>query len=262
MSFARRINRRTEAPGEPRRRGLAGAGLFVVLVLASAFVAMKIADPRTLPIAEVRVDGNMSATDPERLRARIAAVAHGGFFSVDVEAVRRSVESEPWVAGATVRRDWPDRLVVTIRERVALARWGRDALLDDQGVVFRPEPAALPGSLPLLTGPEGTEHQVLERFQDLQTLLQPTGLRVGSLTLNERRAWDFTLLQGTRIVVGRHDFDGRVRRFASDFARAIGSRIDTVEAIDLRYTNGFAVRLRTDAAAAAEGRALRHGEEG
>jgi len=70
---------------------------------------------------------------------------------VDAGAVTRRVEAIPQVAYATVTKDWPDRLVIAVTERVPvmavrMAGGGYD-LVDQTGVIVRwakVQPAALP----------------------------------------------------------------------------------------------------------------------
>ncbi len=50
----------------------------------------------------------------------------GGFFSVDLQAVRSAVEGLPWVDRVSVKRLWPDRIEETVVVHEPLARWGKD----------------------------------------------------------------------------------------------------------------------------------------
>ena len=45
----------------------------------------------------------------------------GNFFTADLKRVKEAVETLPWVASATVRRVFPDRLIVEVERRKALA---------------------------------------------------------------------------------------------------------------------------------------------
>jgi cell division protein FtsQ len=80
-------------------------------------------------------------------------------LSVDAGAVTRRVEAINLVASATVRKDWPDRLVITVTERVPamavrMAGGGYD-LVDSTGVLVRyakAKPAALPVFVTSLSG--------------------------------------------------------------------------------------------------------------
>jgi cell division protein FtsQ len=78
---------------------------------------------------------------------------------VDAGAVTRRVDAIPQVASATVTKDWPDRLVIAVTERVPvmavrMAGGGYD-LVDQTGVTVRwakVQPAALPLLQTSLTG--------------------------------------------------------------------------------------------------------------
>jgi cell division protein FtsQ len=92
-------------------------------------------------------------------------VGEGHFFTVDLESVRALFESIPWVRRAELRRRWPDCLEVRIEEQVPLARWGqqrRDTqLVNADGQLFRGQSDA---TLPLLSGPAGSEGEVARRY--------------------------------------------------------------------------------------------------
>lgn len=59
---------------------------------------------------------------------------------VDLDAVEARVESIPAIAAASVRRDWPHTIVITVSERQAVAtthRGGSWWLMDRTGVLYR-----------------------------------------------------------------------------------------------------------------------------
>jgi cell division protein FtsQ len=113
--------------------------------------------------------------------------------------------------------------------------------LNDQGHYFSPEKDTFPHDLPLLQGPEESQELLLERFKFLK---QTYGLSVVRLQLNERRAWKFELENGLSVVLGRKYFDSRVERFVSVVIKNLGEKSSQAREIDMRYTNGFAVRWK------------------
>ena len=59
----------------------------------------------------------------------------GNFFTVDLNEVRIAFEAVPWVREASVRREWPDRLIVSLEEYQPLGIWGNEGqLLSTKGI--------------------------------------------------------------------------------------------------------------------------------
>lgn len=174
---------------------------------------------------------------------------HGTFFTVDLDRVRASLEKLPWVREARVERRWPDTLVVSLTEHVPFARWNENALVDGDGEIFV---AAVADRLPRLGGPDGSSVEVVDAYQRYARTLAPLGQRIEELRLSPRRAWRMRLESGMQLALGREQVDARLTRFAELYPRLFGARpaVDgkpqvavAPEAVDLRYPDGFAIRM-------------------
>jgi cell division protein FtsQ len=176
----------------------------------------------------------------EQIEAVLARHAGGNFFAAPIDELRASLERLPWVRRAGVRRVWPDRLEVTIEEQVAFARWGSDGLVNANGERF--SGAAQP-ELPLLSGPAGSEAEVTRRYQRFAQLVQPLGSPIQAVVLSPRHAWQVRLANGVELKLGR-DGDAAERRLARFIDAYAGTAAAPGASFDLRYPNGFAVRVR------------------
>ncbi len=225
-----------------------GHPLRLALVLLAGVAVLPavvwLSDEDVMPVRAIRITGDASHVDVARLQTRLAAAVDGNFLFLDLARLSRAAEALPWVAGAEVRRIWPDTLEVVLRERVPLARWGEDALLDEHGEVFRPQPLPSLPALPRLEGPPGSAARVRATWERLNEALAGSGLRMVTLAMNDRRAWHGTLDNGIRLQLGRGDPEQRVARFAAVYPRILAPRADEIEQIDLRYPNGLAVRWK------------------
>lgn len=212
---------------------------------ATAGVRMLL-DPVRFPIRNVRVEGRFLFLQQAALERLVADQLGAGFFGLDVRRLQRAVEAHPWVAGASVRRVWPDAVALTVRERQPIARWGERALVDGQGVVFTPP--ALP-ALPELVrfdGPPDSAPAVLRRYRELHRVLRRHGARVASVRLSSRGAWEVRLVGGVRVLLGRRAVDERVQRLAAALGAGLAGELPALRHIDLRYGNGMALRYRAD----------------
>ncbi len=173
----------------------------------------------------------------------------GTFFTVDLDRVRESLEKLPWVREARVERRWPDTLVVSLVEHVPLARWNDHALVSSEGEIFG---AAVSGKLPRLTGPDEASAEVVAAYRRHSRALAPLGLHIEALRLSPRRAWRIEVDNGMQLALGRDQADARLARFVALYPRLFAAPPATDDqtviavvpvAVDLRYPDGFAVRM-------------------
>ncbi len=211
--------------------------VLVITVIVTGFVWMM--KPATLPIRQVHIEGEFLRLDTLRMQELVTDKVRGGFFNIDVTAIRNTLLALPWVNDVSVHRVWPDGLRVIVNEQIAVVRWNETGLLNEQGYYFSPEKDTFPQNLPLLEGPDDSQELLLEKFNLLK---QTYGLSVASLQLNERRAWKFQLENGLSVVLGRKDFESRIERFVNVVINNLGEKSSQAREIDMRYTNGFAVR--------------------
>ncbi|MBW8733687.1 MAG: cell division protein FtsQ/DivIB [Asticcacaulis sp.] len=119
---------------------------------------------------------------------------------MDLNAVQKSVENVGWVKQATVRRQFPDLLVISVVQRPRLAVWqyqGKDTVIDDQGQVIPEAHAVNFLNLPLIVGEGANEAaaDILELMNARPALMQKTYALV---RVNTRR-WDIHLKNGAVI---------------------------------------------------------------
>jgi len=225
----------------PRLLNAAAGFLVGLATLAAVLVgAYRIGSSPLFALRAVELRAPPERAPRAAIEAAIRSHLAGNFFSVDVGALRAGLEQVPWVRAASVRRIWPDRLEVSLEEHVALARWGDEALVSVRGERFAAKSDA---QLPLFIGPAGAEAEVARGYARFAPLVEPLGSRLERVVLSARRAWQVRLADGTSLVLGRdaERAEERLRRFVE--VRAAVAPAKPGSTVDLRYPNGFAVRL-------------------
>ena len=143
-----------------------------------------------------------------------------------------------------MRRVWPDGLEVSIEEHVALAHWGDNALVDTYGERFDGHTDA---KLPTFVGPPGSEADVTRHYRTFAALLAPIGDPLVRVVLTPRYAWQLGLRSGLRVMLGREagelPVEARLARFVAVYPQTLGKMPQRHEYVDLRYPNGFALRV-------------------
>jgi cell division protein FtsQ len=196
------------------------------------------------PVRVISMDGSFQRVSPGQIEKAVAPFSQAGFMSVDLDAIQRAVESLPWVERARIQRHWPNSLHVTITEQTAAARWGESGLLNTRGELFVRSATHVPAELPRLSGPEGTESQVAQRYLAVQGRMLEAGLRIAALRLDERGAWEMDLDSGVTVRLGRREVDERIQRFIHTASQVIAHRLTEINYVDMRYSNGFAIGWR------------------
>src|SRR6202790_3526681 len=214
----------------------------LLLVLGGALSALTWALDR--PVRVISIDGSFQRVSPGQIEKAVAPFANQGFMSADLADIQRAVESLPWVDHARIARRWPNSLRVTVTEQTAAARWGESGLLNTRGELFVRTATHVPAELPHLSGPEGTESQVAQRYLSTQGRMLEAGMRIAALRLDERGAWELDLDCGVTVRLGRRDVDERTERFIHTASQVISHRLTEISYVDMRYSNGFAIGWR------------------
>lgn len=218
---------------------LANALYGLAAVLAFYGVLIVVIQLPIFPLREVEVTGGVTRITRDQVQAIVTEQLKGNFFTLDLDATRTAFQKLPWVRRATLRRHWPDRLEVDVEEHVVLARWRDSALVNTYGEVFE---AATSEILPVFIAPEGTAAEVAQRYEAFRVSLEPLGKRPVQVLVSARRAWQLRLDDGEVLELGRSQMEERLRRFVSAYGRTLAQLPNRPYRVDLRYSNGFAVR--------------------
>jgi cell division protein FtsQ len=217
----------------------------LVVLLTGGFAMLTWALDR--PVRVISMDGSFQRVSPGQIEKAVAPYSQSGFMSADLDGIQFAVEALPWVEHARIQRRWPNSLHITVIEQTAAARWGDAGLLNTRGELFVRSATHVPAELPRLSGPEGTESQVAQRYLSVQGRMLEAGMRIAALRLDERGAWEMDLDSGVTVRLGRREVDERIDRFIHTASQVISHRLNEVTYVDMRYSNGFAIGWRNPA---------------
>ena len=229
----------------PRVLNMAANCLIAAAVVMLAFAGTQLVlNSPLFPLREITVSGDLAHTGRADLATATRGRVAGNFFAADLASIRAGLEQIAWVRRADVRRVWPDRIEVTLEEHVALARWGDAGLVNTFGERFAGQTEAV---LPMFAGPPRTEGEVTRRYRQYAQALLPLEASLERVILTPRFAWQLRLASGLSIELGRDlandPAHGRLARFIAAYPQTLGRIALRHEYVDLRYPNGFALRV-------------------
>lgn len=254
----------TDTPGNteerPTRRswrswiGVAGT-VVLVLGLTGLLVAAQ-SWKRELRVRSVIVVG-LNIVPPAEI-ATLTGISRGQkLFGVDLGTVRRNVEQHPFVRSASVERDAPDRIIITIDEREPVA-----AIMADRMMYLDSEATVLPAvrsdqvfDLPVITGsfPLGAPgkrinaaavHEALDLLVTARRCGEETYRRISEIHVQDQREMlVYTAEYGIPIIMGRGDVAEKLLKLDAFWDQVIGSRgPQGLQYVDLRFQDQVVVR--------------------
>ena len=223
--------------------------VFAAMVMALALVW--IMRQSLFSLSAIHMEGDLKHNNAATLRANVAPRLSGNFFMLDLAAARAAFESVPWVRRAVVQREFPDRLKVSLQEHKPVAFWGPESdarLVNSFGEVFEVNQGDVESEdLPRLSGPQGQAVLVLQGFELLSPLFEKIDGVLEQLELTSQGNWRGRLDSGAVIDLGHgtpDEINVRTERFIATLAQVSSRYGRDLESADLRYPNGYAIKLR------------------
>jgi len=200
----------------------AAAGVLILGALYAGYLGFgEVTELDSLAVKSIEVDG-CKAVQPDSIR-RISGVVQGDpLLKVDLGRVRQRVIGHPRVKDATVVREFPHTLRITVLERISAAVILDRvfAMVDAEGVVLN-LPAAYPEGYPVITGvsePLEPGRKVAEAMPAIEVLgaISRSGLfgpeRISELRVKGDTVQVSLMNSGTVLVLGRGDAEEQVKK--------------------------------------------------
>jgi cell division protein FtsQ len=169
---------------------------------------------------------------------------------LDADTTRERLRRNPWIAEATVRKLYPNRVVIAIEERVGFAIWqrqGKLSVIARDGTEIGADARAHLRNFPLVVG-SGAEKRAAEFLTLLARFPEIREATAAAVLVAERR-WNLRLRNGIDVKLPEDNVDVALARLiALDRESKVLSR--DIDAVDLRLADRIGVQLSEEAAKA------------
>lgn len=234
-----------------RKEKLAEAGGWLLLAVAALVLAAGVFGfyrvMTDAQIAALNVAGARSDAERSQVLAHVSPAVTENYFTSDLRAIRDRALELSWVDRVVVSRAWPNAIRVRVMPRNAIARWGTGRLLSDSGEVFTEVTPRNYQNLPLLHGPVSQSKMMMRRYNEINQLFLPAGIRLKELYLTERMTWFMQFDSGLRIIVDQDQTMSKLQRLSHLAHNDLKPVWPNISAIDLRYRNGLAIQWKNAA---------------
>jgi cell division protein FtsQ len=250
----------------PRRTGIVASVAF--LAASAAFGAVKgdhipmmvealtdtrdaMANAAGFRIAAASVTGEKHL-DQAAILSAAGVTGRTSLLFLDVDATRARLEAVPWIAGATVRKLYPNHLQISVTEREPFALWqlaGQISVISNEGTAIAPLSGPEFTKLPLVVGPgAGPRARAFLALLDAHPEVRS---KVRASILVAERRWDLRLDNGLDVQLPETGVEQALDLLARlDREKQLLSR--DISVVDLRLPDRVSVRLSEETAKARE----------
>jgi cell division protein FtsQ len=250
---------KTEGIQEPARRPRVAGVIMVVLLVVTVGAALGVNIwERDLVVRDVHIEGNRIVPSSEIL-ALAAIPKNQRLFDVDLNQARKRIQANQFIRSVFVNRDIPDRISITVDERVPVAAIPGEKMLyiDASGMILPPARSEYIFDLPVLTGALPLAECVPGKLVTSEVLREALQIVVTAQRISD----DFYRLisevhidpahsielysseSGVPMVFGRGDVAGKMVRLEAFWKEFVSQRgAGELQYIDLRFEDQVVVR--------------------
>ncbi|MBT7408574.1 MAG: FtsQ-type POTRA domain-containing protein [Methylococcales bacterium] len=211
-----------------------------VAVIYAVFSSM---DPKAFPISHIIINEEVKNVSSAMIEDAIKDELNVGFFKIELDRVSQKILSLPWVNQVKVKKIWPSSIKITIVEQIAVARWSEQFIIDQDGKLFSPIVLSDKQLLPLFLGGKKDIKKMISIYGLLDKSIEKMGVSITSLMF-KNNLWSLVLSNDINVILGKKDIAFRFKRFSELFKNQLNKQERKIDQIDLRYSNGFAVKWK------------------
>ncbi|MDO5651748.1 MAG: cell division protein FtsQ/DivIB [Moraxella sp.] len=220
-------------------------GFLLLIISIAACVIVGIYYLKSIPTKTIAIDvQNLDVYEKQSLDSTVKSLGAVQFYQADLKEIYNAVNALSWVDSVNVRRDWREGIVVSVISKKAVANFGSDRLVDAKGDVFVPADSHKLTDKQLVTlyGDEAHADEVMRRMYQLNEWFAPLGLMTRDVILTPRQTWLIRFDNGLRLTVDNENTDQKLYAASRILQNAaLADKRNQIQAVDLRYKNGFAI---------------------
>lgn len=193
-------------------------------------------------IDNIELDAEFKRVNSEQIRVAVASYPERSFFKVKVDDIRENLMQIPWVQQVTIKKKWPNSIIIKVIEHKAVAVWNDNKLLNEKGEVFKVDSIDDLTALPSISGNDGNSQQIWDKYIRFNDIVKSTGFDIDTTKVSNRGGWSLYLSNGININLGSQKMDAKLVRLTDTWTKLLNKNKQLPHYIDLRYTNGYVVK--------------------
>jgi len=194
---------------------------------------------------------NVQHVKPKELKKLVIMELNGTALTTDLGPIYKSVLSHPWIKEATVRRIWPNKILVNLVEHNIIGVWSDGRFVTQAGKLLQFDKLQSESInkekncfLLKLDGPNETVTAVLDRARMISKKAIKVGLQTTGVQLTNQYDWRVFFSNGMKMELGGENLETPLEKRLDNFFNSIEWVRKKIKkdliSVDLRYAQGFA----------------------
>tara|TARA_A100000164_G_scaffold379158_1_gene422707 strand:+ start:1530 stop:2288 length:759 start_codon:yes stop_codon:yes gene_type:complete len=194
---------------------------------------------------------NVQHVKPKELKKLVIMELNGTALTTDLGPIYKSVLSHPWIKEATVRRIWPNKILVNLVEHNIIGVWSDGRFVTQAGKLLQFDKLQSESInkekncfLLKLDGPNETVTAVLDRARMISKKAIKVGLQTTGVQLTNQYDWRVFFSNGMKMELGGENLETPLEKRLDNFFNSIAWVRKKIKkdliSVDLRYAQGFA----------------------
>ena len=207
-------------------------------------------------IKQVAIEGDTPFVSQIKIKNTLMHYVKDNFFDINLEKTIDSLNTLPGIKAVSIRRVWPDKLLVSLESEKAFAKSiNNNWLINPNGELFETD-IPIKQQLPVFIAPSGGLPQVVDFYREISPKLKSVTLIITKLQLLATGDWEVFVsplgdqyLKDPRpfiIQLGHRSMRSRANNFIKIYKS--GNFLETKKGkigpkiVNMQYQNGFSVQ--------------------
>lgn len=217
----------------------------VLLILLIGALAWIIFSPNRV-LKTYEIETKLQKVEASQITSVVKPYLGQSFWRLNLDELHAKIVRLDWVYRATVTRQWPSQIDISIEEQQPVVRWGKDGLLNKNGDIFYPREMKAYQNLVELDGDDGKSKQLLKDLVVFQKAFDSLGWTISKLVMDADNVWQIHFVKQPQVELDATDWQHKLNRFIRAYPEVKEALRKNARLYDLRYSNGFAIKRNSD----------------
>ena len=210
--------------------------LILTIIFILSFI-LYVSDYFVYPINVVEITSTSSNYDNEKINDIVLSIQGQDLLSLDLNVIKSNIRSDGWIRDVEIKKSFPDKLEIIIISQEPYAIYNSKIMMTDGTII---EASLLPTDLPIIHDHTYDSLGSMNTMILTGNLLQKLDLDIKKIEIHNSLIKVFT---STNILISdRDNYEVNLNRLVLSFKDLQKLFKRDIKSIDMRYSNGFAIK--------------------